>query len=136
NAQAAGTFPRSSMGSGQRGSIPTEHSIRACSDEEVALYLFDYAWYLIKSERPRPWEEVIPSLPVGLRTVYVVVLTVDEVYNGGFEQLFWNHGVQMAPYAAEALQLIGFSEARLVLAAKQLHEAEIAINPEYAAQQY
>jgi hypothetical protein len=71
--------------------------------------------------------EALSSLPAGFRAVYCTWWVEAEVYNGGFNQYFWNSSGQFASDAVAGFELIGAPAlARLMERAIAVHEQDAA----------
>jgi hypothetical protein len=57
----------------------------------------------------------VEAMPQGYRTVFVLTLLADELYNGGMHQFFSNSSGAFAEYAAQALRDVGNAKAAAVI---------------------
>src|SRR5580692_10249338 len=80
--------------------------IATTPDEAVEDKIYDFA--LVKIGRDfNKEEEVISSLAVGVRSLYVTSLVHREVCNGGFNQFYFNSSGKFALLAPSAFEFFG-----------------------------
>jgi hypothetical protein len=98
--------------------------IATTPDEAVEDKIYDFA--LVKIGRDFDKEEqVISSLAVGVRSLYVTSLVHREVCNGGFNQFYFNSSGKFALLAPSAFEFFGaYALAAVVRAANSARASE------------
>ncbi len=72
------------------------------TDQELETRIFETAFTLINYDYPK-----IDSLPIGFQFVAATIHLENEVYNGGFNQYFWNSSGSIAHVARDGYKKIG-----------------------------
>lgn len=75
------------------------------TDEELEIKIFETTFTLINGDYLK-----ITSLPVGFQFVGATIQLENEVYNGGFNQYFWNPSGQLANIARDGYKKFGVSK--------------------------
>lgn len=100
-------------------------------DEELREAVLQWIW----SKFDEDWldeVEVVDSLPKPCQYVYACCTVVDEVYNGGFNQLFFNSTGFFAELAAEGFEEMGNPRlAEIVNLAIEVYENNIDLLEQY-----
>jgi hypothetical protein len=90
------------------GVTPTRTELAALTDPDAVYDLFAYA-----DERLRGEEQNVPE---GLSILHAAWVLDCEIKNGGFDQYFWNRGLEHATFTLAALKRIGDEGRGAVLA--------------------
>lgn len=100
-------------------------------DEDLREVVLNWIWAKFNEDWSDEFE-VVESLPKPCQYVYACIAVTDEVYNGGFNQLFFNSTGYFAQLAAEGFEEMGNSELREIIEeAIQTYEDNIDILDQY-----
>jgi len=106
--------------------VLTYEKLKAYSGDELAMAVMYHIFHKVGDDHSRR-DEIIRSLPRAIRIVQTTTEVEGEVFNGGFNQYFWNTGGKMAAEALEAYRLIGaVKHAELLEKAMTIHDQETA----------
>jgi len=86
----------------------TEEIIKSLSDDDLQQAVLDCIYLKIGDDYNRRYE-IITALSDGFRMVYSTWWLEAEIYNGGFNQFFWNIG-EFAEEAVDGYVLLGAEE--------------------------
>lgn len=95
-------------------------------DEKLELAIVEYVYSKIE-DRYENEAEILSTLPVGIRAVYLTWRVAAEVNNGGFNQYYWNSTGRFADDAVEAFEFFSAHEhAELMREANRMRTDEQA----------
>jgi hypothetical protein len=98
--------------------------LQALDDAQLAAAVYEHVLHHVLHDLDNELE-LVTALSPAVRAVYVTTLLDNEVFNGGFNQFFWNSTGQFALLALEGLDLFGASEhAAITRTAIATYEAE------------
>jgi hypothetical protein len=100
-------------------------------DSMVAAAVYQHALWSIGGRFDRE-VQIVSTLPSGVQAVYATLLLESEVYNGGFNQYFWNSTGALADVALRGFELLGATEhARLTREAIEIGNSEASMRRMY-----
>lgn len=83
--------------------------LRTTSDDELRTVVMGWMWGKIEED----WSletQILEDLPEPCRNVYACVTSMEEVLNGGLNQLFFNSSVKIAEMAQKGFRSMGLDE--------------------------
>lgn len=80
--------------------------LASIADADLRIAVMGWMWGKFNEDWTNHYE-VIESLPKPCRDVYACCIVVDEIYNGGLNQLFFNSTGQFARMAQEGFNSLG-----------------------------
>jgi len=94
-------------------------------DDDLPLAVLSWVWGLLEDD----WDnyEIILNLPHPCQFVYSCRTIIDEVYNGGFNQLYFNSTAMYAKLAEEGFKNIGAEKLANIM--KQANEIAEKVKP-------
>jgi hypothetical protein len=102
--------------------------LAAIPDDKVERAIADYLYAKLDG-RYRDEVEIVSTLPVGMRALYLTRSVEAEVGNGGFNQYYWNSARQLAHDAVAAFEFFSAHEHAQLMReanrARALEQAEI-----------
>jgi len=109
---------------GQKPQQPAAPNLASIADEELQYAILDYVHAKMEGRYDEE-DEILATLPAGVRALYVISGVEDEVNNGGFNQYYWNSSGKFADQAVAAFEFFSAHEhAELMREANRIHAAE------------
>lgn len=104
----------------------TPEILASIPEDNLEQAVMDYVIEKIAGDYDKEGE-VLASVPVGVRALYLTWIVEGEVNNGGFNQYYWNSSGRYASAAVEAFEFFSATKhAELMREANQVHSIEAA----------
>jgi hypothetical protein len=84
-------------------------TLEGIADSDLEQAIVDYIATKLEGNYERE-EEIVATLPKGVRALWLTWVVEGEVNNGGFNQYYWNTGDRFASDAVEAFRLFGATQ--------------------------
>lgn len=101
----------------------TRISLESLTDDELEYEVYMYIHNKLIGEDYDKEYEIVTKLPIGLKYLFASIQLENEVYNGGFNQYFYNTGGEFIDEAIEAFHYFGLPQ----IAEIAVKAAEIAV---------
>jgi len=107
----------------------TRVSIEALTDDELEYELYTYILDKILRENFNKEYEIVTKLPNGLKYLFASIQLENEVYNGGFNQYFYNTNGEFIDEAIAAFNYFGLPQmAEIAIKAVEIAIKEIDLH--------
>ena len=107
----------------------TKASLNAINDDEIEYELYFYILTQIIGDNYDKQYDIVTKLPNGLRYLFASIQLGDEVYNGGFNQYFYNTNGEFIDEAIASFNYFGLPKfAEIVTRAADIAIAEIDLH--------